>query len=384
MTENQKNLKVAIVHEWFASYAGSERVVEQILKIYPDADLYALVDFLPDDKRGFIGGRKAKTTFIQYLPLSRSHFRHYLPLFPMAVEMRNLSAYDLVISSSHCVAKGVRPRDGQVHVCYCHSPVRYAWDMQEEYLSTTGQGRGLKGSLIRYFLGRLRQWDLKTAPWVTSYVANSNFIASRISRFYDRESKVIHPPVATQDFEACAEKEDFYLAASRMVPYKKLPVIAEAFAKMPDRKLVIIGAGTEAPKVEEIASKAPNIEYLGYQPFSVLKEKMQKARAFVFAAQEDFGIMPVEALACGTPVIAYGKGGALDSITSETGVFFDEQTPESIMEAVEEFEKRKEEINPVACRKQAEKFSEDLFRARLKDHIEETLISAGTSAAKRS
>ena len=366
-------MKVAVLHDWLETYAGAERVLEQILKLYPEADLYALVDFLPNDKRGFIGGRKAKTTFIQHLPLARRYFRHYLPMFPMAVEALNLNAYDLIISSSHCVAKGVRVREGQIHICYCHTPVRYAWDMQEEYLSTTGQGAGLKGKLIRFFLERLRKWDKKTAPRVTSYIANSNFIAERIKKFYGREAAVIHPPVAVQDFEACANKQDYYFTASRMVPYKKFPLIAQAFAKMPERKLVMIGAGPEAHKVAAIADKAPNIEYLGYQPFPVLKEHMQKARAFVFAAQEDFGIMPVEALACGTPVIAYGKGGALDSVTPETGVFFDEQTPESIIAAVEAFEKKEETITPEACRKQAEKFAKDIFAAQMRKHIKKVL-----------
>ncbi|MCB1721525.1 MAG: glycosyltransferase [Rhodospirillales bacterium] len=373
-------MKVAVLHDWLETYAGAERVLEQILKLYPEADLYALVDFLPNDKRGFIGGRKAKTTFIQHLPLARRYFRHYLPMFPMAVEALNLNAYDLIISSSHCVAKGVRVREGQIHICYCHTPVRYAWDMQEEYLSTTGQGAGLKGKLIRFFLERLRKWDKKTAPRVTSYIANSSFIAGRIKQCYGLDAIVIHPPVATQDFKPCADKQDYYFTASRMVPYKRFPLIAGAFAKMPSRKLVMIGAGPESHKVAEIADKASNIEYLGYQPFPVLKEHMQKARAFVFAAQEDFGIMPVEALACGTPVIAYGKGGALDSVTPETGIFFEEQTPESIIAAIEAFEKKAGTITPEACRAQAEKFSEEIFHTKMRAHIKKVLIEKGLDA----
>lgn len=370
-------MKIAVLHDWLETYAGAERVLEQIFRIYPDADLYSLVDFLPDEKRGFIGGRRAKTSFIQYLPLARRYFRHYLPLFPLAVELLDLKKYDLIVSSSYCVVKGVRIREGQTHICYCHSPVRYAWDMQEEYLSTTGKGKGLQGALIRFFLGRLREWDKRTAQRVTSYVANSNFIAQRIRNCYGLESTVIHPPVATQDYGLCTEKEDFYFTASRMVPYKKLPLIAEAFAQMPDRKLVIIGEGPEAEKVAAIAEKASNIDYLGYQPFAVLKEHMAKARAFVFAAQEDFGIMPVEALASGTPVIAYGKGGALDSVTPETGLFFDEQTPQAIVGAIEAFEKR-EAISPAACRKQAERFSERIFQTRLKAHVN-AVLSSGLS-----
>ncbi len=372
-------MKIAILHDWLETYAGAERVLEQLFKLYPNADLYSLVDFLPDDKRGFIGGRKARTSFIQHLPLARKHFRHYLPLFPLAIERLDLSAYDLILSSSYCVVKGVRTRPGQIHVCYCHSPVRYAWDMQEEYLSTTGKGKGLQGALIRYFLGRLRKWDAATAPRVTSYIANSHFIAERIRKFYGRDSVVIPPPVATQDFDLCADKQDFYLAASRMVPYKKLPVIAEAFSRMPSRKLVMIGEGPEAHKVQEIAARAPNIEYLGYQPFPALKDRMQKARAFVFAAQEDFGIMPVEALACGTPVIAFGKGGVLDSVTPQTGLFFQEQTPEAIVSAIESFEEKTKTITPAACRAQAETFSEDRFRKRLADHVDSALKSGYAS-----
>lgn len=363
-------MKIAVVCDWLETYAGAERVLEQILKVYPDADLYALVDFLPPEGRRFVGGRKARTSFIQWLPFARRHFRMYLPLFPLAMGMLNLKTYDLILSSSHCMAKNVRVRKGQTHICYCHSPIRYAWDMQDEYLEQVGLSGGMKGKVIRHVMAGLRWWDKRASDGVTHFIANSSFIAQRIKRCYGREAAVLNPPVDTQGFGMAAKKEDYYLTASRMVPYKKMDMIAAAFAQMPERKLMIIGDGPEMKRVKAAAKQATNISVLGRAPFDVLRDHMQRARAFVFAAKEDFGITPVEALACGTPVIAYGAAGVLDSLrglddVQPTGVFFKEQTVESLKVAVETFEKEGHRITSKVCRARAEEFAPEAFRVKL-------------------
>ena len=361
-----RSLRIAIIHEWLVTYAGSERALEQILLIYPDADLFCVVDFLDNHERGFISGKKINTTFIQYLPKARSIYRSYLPLMPLAIEQFDLSSYDLVISSSHAVAKGVLTGPDQLHISYVYSPIRYAWDLQHQYLKEAGLNRGMKGWLAKWVLHKIRLWDSRTANSVDSFIAISHFIARRITKVYRRESTVIYPPVDVHAFTQVDNKESFYLAASRLVPYKRIELIVEAFSRMPDRRLVVIGDGPGFDRVKSIAG--PNIEILGYQKFEVLKDYMQRAQAFVFAAEEDFGIIPLEAQACGTPVIAYGKGALLETIndlsgTEEpTGVFFQSQTVDSIRDAVERFEKNKDNFTPTACRKNAERFAPEVFR----------------------
>ena len=300
-------MKVAIVHEWFVNYAGSEKVVEEILKVFPQADLFALVDFLADDERGFLGGRRVRTSFIQRLPKARSAFRNYLPLMPLAVEQFDLSSYDLVISSNHAVAKGVITGPDQMHISYVYTPVRYAWDLQHQYLRESGLEKGLKAWIARLSLHYLRIWDSRTVHGVDTFLACSKYIARRIRKTYGRDSKVVYPPVDIARFMMRTDKENFYLTASRMVPYKRMPMIVEAFAAMPQRRLVVIGDGPELERVKALARDASNVTILGYQPTEVLADYMARARAFVFAAEEDFGITPVEAQACGTPVIAYGR-----------------------------------------------------------------------------
>jgi len=370
------NLKIALVADWFVTYAGAERVVEQILKIFPDADLFSLIDFLPPEERNFILNKKVTTTFIQKLPFAKKKYRNYLPLMPLAIEQLDLSEYDLIISSSHAVAKGVITGPNQVHVSYVHSPIRYAWDLQHQYLKESGLDKGLKSLIIRYFLHKIRMWDYRTANGVDCFIANSSFIARRIWKVYRREAEVVYPPVDVSTFTFCGQKEDFYVTASRMVPYKKMDLIVEAFAKMPDKKLVVIGDGPDFAKVK--AKATPNIEILGYQPSDVLLNYMQKAKAFVFAAEEDFGITPVEAQACGTPVIAFGKGGALETIiglenSNPTGVFFPQQTSDSIIEAIHRFEENQSRIKLENCRENALRFSPDKFQARFLEVIEKSL-----------
>jgi glycosyltransferase involved in cell wall biosynthesis len=361
---------IAIVHEWLVNYAGSEKCVESFTNIWKEADVYSLVDFLDDDLRNIIlKGKHAHTSFIQHLPYAKTQHRKYLPLFPMAIESFNLKNYDLIFSSSHAVAKGVRTRKDQLHICYCHSPMRYAWDDADYYLQTANLKSGLKGIISKAVLKYLRKWDLKSANNVNYFIANSNHIAKKIKRIYNRNADVIYPPVDTQKFSLVTEKEDFYLTASRLVPYKRIDLIVDAFANMLDKKLVVIGSG---PEKDKILSKAtPNVDVMGYQDFESLKSYMQKAKAFVFAAEEDFGIIVVEAMACGTPVIALNKGGAAESvINGETGILFPEQTIKSIIEAVKNFEPISDSINHAEIRRHAEKFSRKIFEENIKNFVD--------------
>lgn len=359
-------MKIAIVHDWLVTYAGAERVLEQIVDLYPQADLFSLIDFLPEDKRFFIKNKKVKTSFIQYLPFARKKYRSYLPLFPTAIESFDLSNYDLIISISHCVAKGVKTKPGQKHICICCSPVRYAWDLREQYLNEVGLDKGFRSVLANYILDYIKNWDFKTVDRVTDYISISKYIAERVKKNYNRDSFVIYPPVDVNKFELCEKKENFYLTASRMVPYKKIPLIVEAFSKMPEKRLVVIGDGPEFEKVKKVSGR--NIELLGYQDDRVLLDYMSKAKAFIFAAEEDFGIVPVEAQACGTPVIAYGKGGAGETvINGKTGLFFGEQSQVSLSEVVNSFEKMS--FNALEIRKNAERFSIERFKKEFKEFV---------------
>lgn len=365
-------MKVAIVHDWLMTYAGAERVLEQLLLLYPEADLYSLVDFVPPSEREFLGGRKVQTSFLQRLPWARDKYRSYLPLMPLAVEQFDLSPYELVISSSHAVAKGVITGPDQVHICLCYSPMRYAWDLQHQYLNEVGLTRGVRSSLARYILHRLRMWDVRTANGVDGFIAISHYIARRIWKVYRREATVIYPPVDVEAFSFCDSKSDYYVTASRMVPYKRMDLVVEAFTATPERQLVVIGDGPEAPKVR--ARAGSNVTLLGWQPVGVLRQHLQQAKAFVFAAEEDFGIAPLEAQACGTPVIAYGKGAVRETIQgldhpTPTGVFFERQSVESLVGAVDAFERERTRISPAACRTNALRFEPGRFLREMKDCI---------------
>lgn len=354
--------KTAIVHDWLVNYAGSERCVESFTNIWPEADIFTLVDFLDDEQRKIIlKGKHAKTTFIQKMPIARKKHRYYLPLFPKAIESFDLSEYDIVISSSHAVAKGVKTNKKQLHISYCYSPMRYAWESADEYL------RGFKGSVARLFINYLRKWDLQSSRNPNHLIAISEYIKDRIKRIYNLDVPVIYPPVDTHLFEI-GDKEDFYLIASRMVPYKKMDLAIRAFNKMPDKQLIVIGDGPEMNKLQNAAGS--NIRLLGYQPFEVLKEHLMKAKAFIFTAEEDFGIIVVEAMACGTPVIAYSRGGASETvINNETGVLFDHQTEESIIAAVKEFESKENIFNSKQIRKRSEKFSRRIFESNFSGFV---------------
>lgn len=361
-------MKIAIIHDWLTVYAGAEKTLEQILTLYPQADIFTIVDFLPQKDRGFLNGHKITTSFIQKLPFAKSKYRTYLPLMPLAVEQFDLSSYNLVLSSSHAVAKGVITGPDQKHICICYSPIRYAWDLQHQYLRESGLNKGIKGWMARIMLHKIRLWDLRTANGVDHFIAISDFIARRIWKVYRRESDVIYPPVDVEAFELHEKKEDFYLTASRMVPYKKIDLIVEAFSMMPDKKLIVIGDGPDFEKIRAYAGA--NVTLMGYQPFEVLRDHMQRARAFVFAAEEDFGIAPVEAQACGTPVIAFGKGGALETVADGvSGLFFEHQSVESLCKAVEKFETMRFNYKNISLH--AHKFSIERFTGEMKLFLQE-------------
>lgn len=369
--------RVAVVHDWLEHWRGGEHVLHEILRLYPAAELFALVDFLPDSLRERVLGKRAHTTALQRLPGARRYFRTLLPLFPRAIESLDVSGFDLVISSSHAVAKGVRTGPDQLHVCYCHTPMRYAWDLREQYLATTGLDAGLKGALARRLLDHLREWDRASSARVTRFVANSAHIRDRIERCYRRPSIVVYPPVDTAFFTPASPAvapaaRAVYVTGSHWVPYKRIDLIVAAFRGMPGRRLVVTGDGPEAPRIRRAAGE--NVEFAGVVTRERLRELLREARAFVFSAEEDFGMLPVEAQACGTPVIAFGRGGALETVVplgcpGATGVLFHQQTVPAIADAVATFDRHSTTFSVQACRSSAERFGVARFRAGFSDAV---------------
>jgi glycosyltransferase involved in cell wall biosynthesis len=369
-------MKIAIVHEWLDTYAGSERVLEQMLDLFPEADLFTVCDFLQPSDRGFLRGKVPTTSFIQRMPRARKWFRYYLGLMPLAVEQFDLSGYDLVLSSSHAVAKGVLTGPATLHVSYVHSPMRYAWDLQHQYLRQSGLDRGLKGAATRYLLGKMRAWDHASAARPDVILANSAWIAERIRKTWRRESEVVHPPVDLDAFPYRPSKDSAYVIAARLVPYKRVDLVAAAFRAMPERELIIVGDGPEMGRVRAAAGDARNILIRGRVPHHELVATLQAARGFVYAAEEDFGIGMVEAQACGTPLISFARGGAADIVTDgATGVLFRDQTAAAIIAAVQRFESLA--IPTEACRANAERFSQQAFRAKLHDAIARAAAARG-------
>jgi len=361
--------KIAIVHEWLTTHAGSEKVVEQILNLYPHAHLYSLVDFLPPDQRSFIQNKSVTTSFIQNLPFAKRAFRNYLPLMPLAIEQFDLSDYDLIISSHHAVAKGVIIRPDQLHISYVHTPLRYGWELQHQYLQQAGLTKGIKSTLTRAILHYLRLWDVGSANRVDRYVANSRYVARRIDKTYRRPAEVIYPPVDTQRFRADAVREDFYLTVSRFVPYKRIDLTIAAFNQL-GLPLVIIGDGDSRQAMQQMAQG--NIRFLGRQPDSVVADYMQRCRGFIFPPEEDFGITPVEAQAAGAPVIAYAKGGQAETvINGKTGLLFAHQTPESLVQSVKQMHGQIGRFEPRVLRQNAERFSIDRFKQRFEAFVEQ-------------
>lgn len=360
-------MEKALIHDWYYVNGGAEKVIHCMNNIWDDLNHFSLVDFLDEKDRNFIlKGRYATTSFIQKLPTSKTNHRKFLQLFPYAIEQFDLRNFDLILSSSACVAKGVLTNTNQLHICYCHSPVRYAWDLYQDYLEESGFNRGLKSMYVRYVLHKIRNWDISSVNRVDFFIANSHYIANRIKKIYDREAVVIYPPVDVESFNLEVNKEDFYFTASRMVPYKRIELIVEAFNKMPDKRLVVSGDGPEFKKIKKIAG--PNINLLGYTETKVLKNYMQRAKAFVFAAEEDFGIIPVESQACGTPVIAFNKGGVRETVVEgKTGLFFDKQESDCIMDAVHRFETL--QFNYSEIRDHVLKFSKERFEKEIYDFV---------------
>jgi len=360
-------MKVAIVHDWFDKPGGAENVIRNLLEIYPDAHLYALVDFFSkEDRAKYLYNKNVQVSFIQKLPFASKRFRHYLPLFPIAIEQFDLSSYDLVISSSHAVAKGVITTPQQLHICYIYSPMRYAWDMYHTYLKEH-HIKGLKALFLKKVLHNIRIWDVISSNRVDHFISISTLVQQRVSKYYKRKSDIIFPPVDIQKyiFNPDIKKQDYYITVSRLVPYKKVKLIVEAF-NINGLPLKVIGTGEEYEYLKKIAN--PNIEILGYCDDDTVVQLMQSAKAFIYMAYEDFGIVPIEAMACGTPVIAYGYGGIQDSvIDKETGYFYHTQTTNALNDAIKKFNSIKFDYQYISIH--AAKFSNKRFQKELRDLI---------------
>ncbi|RJG02036.1 glycosyltransferase [Noviherbaspirillum sedimenti] len=363
-------MKVAIVHYWWLSNRGGEAVVSALLELFPDADLYVHVC---DEAlvRATLGpGFKGQifTSLISRLPGARRHYQKYLPLMPLALEQWDLTAYDLIISSESGPAKGIVTRPDALHICYCHSPMRYLWDMYHEYLGKAAIPIRLLFPILAHWL---RVWDRASADRVDAFVANSNFIASRIRKYYRRESEVIFPPVNTSEFVADRPRGDYYLCLGQLVAYKRSDLAVDAFNRL-NLPLVIIGEGELYAELK--ARAAPNIRFLGRQPFSVVKEHLECCKGLIFPGMEDFGIVPVEAMAAGAPVIAYGRGGVLDTvIDGKTGILFHEQTLDALIEAVQKVESGNVQFDPSKLRAHSLRFDKIVFKQNMRDLINSQL-----------
>lgn len=367
-------MKIALIHDWLIGLGGAERVLEAIHELYP-----APIHTLLKNNKPFKEGVEVHTSWMQGIPGACRFYRHLLPLFPLAIESFDLAQYDVILSSSHAVAKGVIKNVRQLHLCYCHTPMRYAWDLNAIYLEAMGKW---KQPIARLLLQRMRKWDEGTVPRVDHFIANSEYVRARIKQHYQRDAKVIYPPVDVDRMLFKQKKDSFYVTVSRLVPYKKIALIVEAFRKMPDKKLVVIGDGPELSTIQKKAEK--NIEILGFQPDYVVKDYLANARAFVFAALEDFGIAPVEAQGSGTPVIAYGQGGVLETVhENKTGIFFPQQNSASLIQAVEKFEEMEYHFDPHVIREHAQRFSRQRFQSEFKRFVQEKIEAFNESRDPR-
>ena len=358
-------MKVAIVHYWLVTMRGGEKVVEELCKLFPEADIFTLI--CDREKLSpLLQSKTIHTSFLQRIPGARKHYQKLLPLMPFALEELDLQAYDLVISSESGPAKGIVARSDALHVCYCHSPMRYIWDHYHIYRRDLGP---IGKAMMTITAPPLRAWDVTTAARVDAFVANSAHVARRIRRIYNRDATVIYPPVAVDDFQATAELDDFYLCAGQLVTYKRVDLAVRAFTRV-GKRLVVVGEGEQMAELKKIAG--PSVELVGYQPFPMLRDYLARCRALVFPGEEDFGILPVEAMASGRPVIAFDSGGARETVSSpEVGVTFAEQTEDSLIDAVMRFEARDATFDPAAIRRHAEGFSAALFRQRMGQFIED-------------
>ena len=387
--------RVAIVHEWLLTPGGSELVLEELLAVFPGADVFTMIDQRSAASRSSghaLAAARITTSWMQRIPAIKRNYRAWLPLMPLALRSLDVSTYDIVISNSHAVTKGIRTHSRQLHLCYCLSPMRYAWDLKAQYLREAGLDHGVKGSLASAMLERMRRWDLANTPGVDAFATLSRYIAERIERAYGRSATVIYPPVDTEYFTPATasvrgeevnphevKREDFYVTVSRFVPYKRIDMIASAFRSLADRKLVVIGDGPDEAKVR--AAAGLNVELVGRLSREEVRSYLRRARAFVFAAEEDFGIAPVEAQACGTPVIAFGRGGVVETVNgldsaAPTGVFYAKQTPEALAAAVRRFEGLDPSIPAAACRENALRFRSELFRESFRSFVEREIQKA--------
>ncbi len=369
-------MRIAIVHDWLYTFGGAERVIAEMLKCYPDAELFTLFDVLSPTDRKRIGFEHAQTSFLQRMPFIRTRHRSYLPLMPLAIEQFDLSGYDLIVSSSHAVAKGVLTGPDQTHIAYVHSPMRYAWDLQHSYLRENGYDRGFKSLIARLILHRMRIWDARTAHGPDAIIANSGFVARRIRHAYGRVADVIYPPVTLSKQTLDLPRSDHFLAASRLVPYKNIDAVVDAFRNLPDLKLVVAGDGPDAARLR--ARAGANISFCGFVSDEELRRLMATARAFVFAAEEDFGIIVVEAQSEGTPVLALGRGGARETVVTSpqhlrTGMFFNNSEPDEIAACVRAFVAQEHLFSRTVCRAQAQRFGADRFRVEFKSYVEREL-----------
>jgi glycosyltransferase involved in cell wall biosynthesis len=375
------SLRVVLVHDWLTGMRGGEKVLDAMCRRWPTAPLYTLIH----KRRSVcpaIENRPIVTSVLQKLPRVQSYYRYLLPLMPWAVGWR-LPECDLVFSSSHCVAKGVTVPPGAIHLCYCHTPMRYAWHMQESYFQDRGW-RGPKRWLANKILARLRDWDRRTAAGVTHFIANSEVVRQRIRDCYDRDAVVIHPPADTTFYcPADVPRQDYYLILSAFAPYKRLDLAIEACRRL-GRKLVVIGSGQDEKKLKSLADD--KVQFLGWQPDEVLRDHLRRCQALLFPGEEDFGIVPVEAQACGTPVIAYGKGGATETVipwprSNATGLWFGEQRVDCLASALEEFERNRDAFDSRRLRAHALHFRLERFEAELFAFVESTMGRRKRAAA---
>ena len=381
-------MRVALVHDWLTGMRGGEKVLEIFCELFPEADIFTLVH-IPGSVSKIIENRTIRTSFLQRVPLAKSHYRSFLPLFPLAIEGFNMRGYDMVLSSSHCVAKGVLTTPSTVHVCYCHTPMRYVWDHYNTYFGDERKGL-LSKFLMPVIANYLRMWDVTSSDRVDYFVANSYNVANRIKKYYKRPAEVVHPPVDCFFYTPVKNHKegDYYLIVSAFAPYKRIDIAVDAFERL-GLPLVIVGGGQEEEQIRNMSKKY--VRCVGWQATESLKEYYRGCKALIFPGEEDFGIVPLEAQACGKPVIAFAKGGALETVRglysnqeadmeavskppeTPTGVFFTQQTAESLMNAVKFFEQSKNQFNPHTIRKHAEDFDYPIFKEKFKQCIEKFL-----------
>tara|TARA_Y100001970_G_scaffold292095_1_gene431904 strand:+ start:1335 stop:2519 length:1185 start_codon:yes stop_codon:yes gene_type:complete len=381
MGKDLNQLDVGIVHDWLPVLGGAEKVVEQFTSVFPESEIYTLFNFLNAEDEAFLNAKEIKVSRLNKLPFVEKYYRNLILLCTRHIEQFDVSQHDLILSSSAALAKGVLTNVDQPHICYMHSPARYAWDLSHEYLKDI-QGRFtfLKREIAKELIYRFRTWDQRSVNTIDAIIANSHFIQRRIYKVYKRKSSVIYPPVNIDKFSLYeGDRDDYYVTASRLVAYKKIDLIVKAFTKMKDKKLVVIGDGPEMNNLKQLAT--PNVEFVGYQELDDMIKLLQCAKAFVFAAFEDFGILPVEAQACGTPVICLSQGGTSETVNamghsdSPTGVWFDRQHEDDIVEAVIKFESNIDKILHSECRKNAESFGNQRFRNEISGFISNGLAN---------